>query len=71
MRGWEVVKFVAKCSYGCPLQHGDWAWFGKFPMVVCEDHAKQYGITRAGFERDVNKSAGMTSLADLVAKWKR
>jgi len=69
MRGWEVVKFVAKCSYGCDLQHGDWAWFGKWPAVVCETHAKQYGILRG--PADVKDDGGMTSLADLVARWKQ
>lgn len=68
MRGWEVVKFVSQCSYGDEIKHGEWAWFGKWPLVVCEAHAKQYGIHRA--HEPEQADSGMTSLADLVAKWK-
>lgn len=70
MRGWERIKFTAKCSYGCELQHADWAWLGKWPFVVCEEHAKQYGIVR-GATDEPKEDEPMTSLADLAKKWKR
>lgn len=46
MRGWERVRSVVKCAYGCEIPHASWAWFGKFPMVVCEPCAAKYGIRR-------------------------
>lgn len=42
------------------------AWFGKWPFLICEQHAKQYGIVRGATDAP---ALGMTSLADLVAKF--
>jgi len=69
-KGWEQVQFVVRCAYGHEIRRGEWAWFGRRPMVCCEAHAQQYGIAR-NTEESKPKPEGMTSLAELAARWKR
>jgi len=47
MKGhWERVRTVLRCAYGCDIKHAEWAWFGRYPFVVCESCAARYGIHR-------------------------
>lgn len=46
MTGWQRVRTGVLCAYGCQIPHAAWAWFGKYPMVVCEPCAAKYGIVR-------------------------
>ena len=43
---WQRIRVGMTCAYGCEIRHPDWAWFGKYPMVVCEPCAAKYDIHR-------------------------
>ena len=45
-RGWERVRHGVLCAYGCQIGHTEWAWFGRWPLVLCETCAGKYGIRR-------------------------
>ena len=59
--GWQRVCLVVLCAYGCQIPHAAWAWFGRYPMRLCESCAgTRYGIRR---------QAGFTSTADLARQY--
>ena len=50
MKGWERVRVSVQCAYGCVIDHAEWVWFGKYPMILCETCAAKYGIHRPSRE---------------------
>lgn len=49
MKGWERLRRTLQCAYGCTVNHGEWAYFGKYPLVLCEHHAGLlYNLHREG-----------------------
>jgi hypothetical protein len=61
-RGWERVRQQVRCAYGCEIEHAAWAWFGKYPMILCEPCAGKYQIHRPDL-------SSFTSVSELARRY--
>ena len=42
MTGWQRVRRGVICSFGHHIPYPEWAWFGKYMMVLCAACAETY-----------------------------
>lgn len=56
---WERVRQSVRCAYGCEIPHPNWAYFKKYPFVVCESCAAKYGIVRPQVEPPADDAGGL------------